>query len=101
MLSADLSKLNASYAKLVQKKRTDQSGVKQKSIDEANESWTAVDHSAVSALRDLEELMKMKETFEADVQSVRNWLSGLEVELSDAETLSNSCLKSALLVSIL
>jgi len=97
-LSADLSKINALYTKLLQKNRIDQSGILQKSVDEANESWSDLDLSAATALRDLEEVMRMKETFETDLQSVKAWLSGLELALYNAETFNSSCLKSALLV---
>jgi uncharacterized protein YPO0396 len=99
-LSNDLSKLNAFYVQLVHDGRIDQAGTLQKSIDAANKRWNSLEQAAVAALQDLEQTIEMKKEFDANLQSVKSWLSALDQRLTAAENFSDvSRLKSTLMVS--
>lgn len=98
-LSADLSKLNAFYARLVHDGRIDQVGALQRSIDAANNRWASLEKAAAAAMQDLEQALEMKLSFDTSLQSVKDWLSDLDRQLTAAEGFDTSRLKEVLLVS--
>jgi hypothetical protein len=98
-LSADLSKLNALYARLVHDGRTDQAGTLQKSIDAVNNRWASLGKAASAATQDLEQAIETKHNFDVSLQAVKDWLSDLDRQLTAAESFETSRLKDVLLVS--
>lgn len=85
-ISSDLSAVNKSFGELAQADRTDKAGTLQRAVTECNDRWDALNQRANSAAESLEKAIEAKENFDKNLQSVKKWLSGLDDELTAAET---------------
>jgi hypothetical protein len=74
-------------------------GALQRSIDAANNRWASLEKAAAAAMQDLEQALEMKLSFDTSLQSVKDWLSDLDRQLTAAEGFDTSRLKEVLLVS--
>lgn len=85
-LSSDLSSLNKSYGELVRAGRTDRAGTLQQVVTDCNNRWESLNQRAASAVDSMVKAVEAKENFDKNLQSVKTWLSGLDNELTAAET---------------
>ena len=85
----DLEHINLQYRKLAREGRTDHSGVLKHMMTDCNTRWDKLQQQVSGMMQRLKESASVKEDYVSNRDMLYNWLTEMDVQVTDIEHLSS------------